>query len=345
MTAKKDSVINVKAKKNIPDKNCYDVFTKTLKGKYTEVKQSQDEGYRNYRENWGKIPKSEQDFPSVPYQVDIDVVDACNLQCYYCFDRTRRRTGKSMSEATIKSLLEQIKIHPVYALNLGFCTEPLLRFDLVKQIFDKARTECSVSDLFIHTNGLLLTKEVATYLIDTEIDLICLSFDAGTKETYKQITKSDAFERVVANIKRLKDIRDASGKMLPKIRISMVVLKENMHEKNLFYEKWKNVADKIELQNYRNVCKTVNRPLQDFSGKMICPWPFTRMSIWPDGTIGVCPFTGSLAEDLALPYNINVDDIREVWRSPELRSIRAKMFQKCVKTCLSCQGDFEPIRH
>ena len=111
-----------------------------------------------------------------------------------------------------------------------------------------------------------------------------------------------------------------------------------MNEKDLFYELWEHIADKIELQKYRDVGKSENKILKE--QLRFCPWPFMRMSIWPDGTIGACPTNWSIAEDISLPYNIQSDDIRDVWQSQEIQSIRAQIFNKRIKTCCNCQNDY-----
>ena len=138
--------------------------TETLKVAQIEDSNFFDKQYEKYRKKWGKSPVSEHDFPHVPFQIDIDVHDLCNLKCYHCFARSVKRFGEKISAATISSVLEQVKKHPIYALNIEFCSEPTLEIDLVKNIFNKIRTDCSVPDLFIHTNGLLLNRDIAAFL-------------------------------------------------------------------------------------------------------------------------------------------------------------------------------------
>jgi sulfatase maturation enzyme AslB (radical SAM superfamily) len=321
---------------------CYDYLISAKDNDFREY-YGRTKEYEEYRKNWGKYPVSIDDFPRVPYQIDVDLADACNLQCTYCFDRTRQRTGKVMNEATLNALIEQIRIHPIFSLSLGFCAEPLLRFDHVKRLFDVARPVCGVHDLIIHTNGLLLNKEVAAYLTDIEATLICISIDATDKETYKKLCKSDQYEQLIDNVTFLKEYRDRAGKRLPMIRTSMVLVPDNLNKEDIFTGIWENIADKIEFQRYRNVCGTMTAVTEEKPTRTVCPWPFMRMSVWPDGTLGVCPFTGSLNTDIALPFNIGTSDIAAVWSSPRLQSIRSRLFKGINGTCLSCVADFERL--
>ena len=59
--------------------------------------------------------------------------------------------------------------------------------------------EKGVGYISMTTNGLLLDKEMTQRILQSRLDSLSISIDAGTKETYKEVRGGD-FDKLVKNV-------------------------------------------------------------------------------------------------------------------------------------------------
>jgi hypothetical protein len=115
-----------------------------------------------------------------------------------------------MDFVLLEKILLDSKESGVEEIGLFYLGESLLYPRLVDAI-------CLAKDIgfkyvFLTTNGRLLNADRAQMIIDAGLDSIKFSFNAGSREQYKEITGLDDFEKVVENIKTAYKVRNESGK-------------------------------------------------------------------------------------------------------------------------------------
>lgn len=113
------------------------------------------EGFRlNFRANLMARPKA----------VCLSVTRACNLRCRYCYVQNRPDIeGGSMSVETAE---KGIKLcHPKGTSISFFGGEPLLRFDMIREVVERAERMCEKPRFHVTTNGILLDDEKAQFLL------------------------------------------------------------------------------------------------------------------------------------------------------------------------------------
>ncbi len=81
----------------------------------------------------------------------------------------------------------------------------------------------------INTNFTVIDDERLRKLLDSNIKIINISLDAGTKETYKKI-RGFSFDVVVGNIGRLINGRRDRGQTFPHVYMNMTMMKSNIEE-------------------------------------------------------------------------------------------------------------------
>jgi radical SAM protein with 4Fe4S-binding SPASM domain len=59
---------------------------------------------------------------------------------------------------------------------------------------------------------------------------LCLSIDGATAETYERVRVRSRFGRVVGNIEGLVAAKQRLGRVTPRLRLVMVVMRQNLHE-------------------------------------------------------------------------------------------------------------------
>ena len=147
-------------------------------------------------------------------KITLSLTHYCNLSCRYCY--SGRAVKKDMSFTTAKKIVDfAVDITPPEQ-TIEFCFfggEPLLRFDLIKQITDYIREqerEASSVRLSITTNGTILTRSILDFLRKEHVDL-CISIDgpAHVHDLNRCYGNGQgSFTKVVKNLRKVKEQLD-----------------------------------------------------------------------------------------------------------------------------------------
>lgn len=167
--------------------------------------------------------------PARPIHLQIEPTDNCNLNCLMCGRAEVIQQPRMMSLAEFQSIVDQVQPKKITLSGYG---EPLLNRDLPQMIaYAKARG-ASVNTT---TNMTLVRSEAqARELVRSGLDLINVSLDAATPETYRALRGQDFFERIVDGIRLLQRVKAQTGSLTPHVRISFVISKLNLHELSAF---------------------------------------------------------------------------------------------------------------
>ena len=147
----------------------------------------------------------------------LGVTERCNLNCSYCcyggkFKEHRSHSNRSMSfeiaQKAIDSYLgNEVIGDGIYPISF-YGGEPLLEFDLVRQIVEYAEVRSKSLGKQIHfsvtTNGTLLREQIIDYLVEHHF-IILVSFD-GPKQMHDRYRVfaggAGSFDTVYGNLKR-----------------------------------------------------------------------------------------------------------------------------------------------
>jgi len=105
--------------------------------------------------------------------------------------------------------------------------EPLLHPHLLDMVKQAKRAECSINTT---TNGTLFTPARCEAIVHSGLDLIKISLDGATPETYQRIRGEDQFLRVIDGINILTETKKRFNSQTPYIRLNYVVSKYNAGE-------------------------------------------------------------------------------------------------------------------
>src|SRR3954452_11471416 len=193
--------------------------------------------------------------PGLPEIVQIESTNICNAKCVFCpRDDMHRRQGV-MSFELFRKIVDEcadLGITHVRVHNYG---EPFMDRLLV----DKVRYAKSkgIKEVGMISNGSLITENVARAMVDTWLDAINISVDAAGKEVFDATRLGLNYDKVIANIERLLEIRKELGKTRPKLILSFV-RQNNSLDEQAFIEHWRKVADKIHITDLHNWAGTLN---------------------------------------------------------------------------------------
>ena len=152
----------------------------------------------------------------------LHIAHTCNLNCSYCFASQGKYHGDRavMSYEVGKQALDFLVANSGTRRNLEvdfFGGEPLMNFDVVKQLVAYARSiekEHNKNFRFtLTTNGLLIDDDVIDFA-NREMSNVVLSLD-GRKEVHDRFrvdyAGNGSWERIVPKFKKLVDARDGKG--------------------------------------------------------------------------------------------------------------------------------------
>lgn len=142
-----------------------------------------------------------------PTSVKVELTASCNLKCTFCATPMSLREKGHMDFNLFKSLAQEIRDLGIEELGLFYLGESLLYPHIVEAV-EFAKREVGFPYVFLTTNGVLANRGLVARLFYAGLDSLKFSLNWGSGEQMREITKVDAFDRVVKNIQAARTERD-----------------------------------------------------------------------------------------------------------------------------------------
>ena len=146
------------------------------------------------------------------YTLSLEVVNKCNLNCTYCYLGEKKNSYMSMDTAqkAVEIGIHEAKKQYDKTLIVYFIGgEPLLAFDIIKEIVFYVKARCTKNCLnyifSITTNGVLITKDIVNFFIENKFQ-IKISLDGEMKIhdlNRKDYSGKGSFNVIVDNLNLL----------------------------------------------------------------------------------------------------------------------------------------------
>jgi MoaA/NifB/PqqE/SkfB family radical SAM enzyme len=169
-------------------------------------------------------------------RVYIEPTNHCNLDCVTCIRHSWDEPQGEMTASTFSRILRGIKDLPARpSVFLGGLGEPLSHphiVDMVKEL----KSIGSYVELI--TNGTLLKKDLSKQLIDAGLDMLWVSLDGATPESYKDVRLGAALPEVISNLQQFRRDRYTKQEELggldmllkPQLGVAFVAMKRNIKD-------------------------------------------------------------------------------------------------------------------
>ena len=171
-----------------------------------------------------------------PLKIEMDITNQCNIRCVMCpfsDPAIGGRKRKDLSKETFLRWADEM-FSWAAAVGLLFGTEPTLNPNLLS--FVSVAKECRVPKVYFSTNAMKLTPALSGALIEAGLDELNVSFDAGTQVTFERIRRGAKWNMVVGNLKSLRDQKAERNLSRPRLHMSFVMMRSNIHELPQFVE-------------------------------------------------------------------------------------------------------------
>lgn len=162
---------------------------------------------------------------SFPYTVAFPLTDVCNARCAFCAYIPERVIGRSTGIREFEQL-DWLKFVSSLNLNCGL-GEPLIHPDFA-EILAFLRRIAPHLRMSLISNASKLTPKSVDAMVGY-LGYLKASINATRKETYERTMKI-SWDDTITGLKRLRDRKEELGSVLPRVRLSFVLHRENLDE-------------------------------------------------------------------------------------------------------------------
>ncbi len=287
---------------------------------------------------YGFVKPEHADFPPI---VVIAVTNVCDMACIHCAHPVIKKApgykGTFMDPAIHTKIIEETRPFKdqLWVFRYAADGESLLHPHFLD--FIEETKAAGIGPVDLTTNAMSLTEDKMRRLLLAPIDVIDVSLDANTKETYESIRIKGKFDQVVANLRRLIELRNELGSPT-KIMTSIIEQKEALDEVEAFKEHWGPYVDEILVRGLNTDLGIVNVSEVYFEDveRWPCPQFWKRVTINHHGEVRFC------VEDWynsGVVGNVRDQTIQEIWQSPVYERFRELHASGCwneMKMCKPC---------
>ena len=296
----------------------------------------------------------EHDMAALPFPsaIQLQTINACQAACIMCPYSTYSKifARGRMDDALFEKVIAEIAGHPeVRALVPMLQNEPLLDKKLFDRIARFRQLTGGRVQVELVTNGAFLTEQVVEQIRAVKLDVLDISLDALTKETYERIRVGLDFDQVIAGVERViaADLPDTS------VFVRLVRQRENMHEIRAFARRWRQRGVAVFIYSAHDRAGSVGgfderirvperelpvlqrlerRASRAWLGH--CPLPFASTNILHDGDMLMCVHDWGRKVVLG---NVRDSTISELWNGDRMREIRRLVSERRYTEVAACR--------
>lgn len=257
--------------------------------------------YLEYRGLFTKAQKGKFE-GTFPLSLEIEASYYCNLKCPLCprVPGANEKSNKHMSMELFYRIIQEAKSKGLKALMLDHEAESLMNPRLLEML--KIARDAGILDLWLHTNANLLKPEISEQLIDFGITKINFSIDAATEETYRVVREGGDFNKCVNNVLAFLEAKNRKNATHVRTRVSFVVSDTNRHERESFFQFWKDVPglnlitfqDAIDFSRFESPDEDSNLTIEELDRvysdhpPFFCSQPWESPVVDTDGNVAPC---------------------------------------------------------
>ncbi len=144
--------------------------------------------------------------PPCPKSVKIELTARCDFKCFFCATSYRLRRRGDMDPNVLFGLLKEMREAGVEEIGMFYLGESFL-YKLLPEAIGFAH-DLGYPYIFLTTNGRLATPDRVRACMAARLNSLKFSFNWADPDHCKEITRVDAFDTVVENIRQARRVRD-----------------------------------------------------------------------------------------------------------------------------------------
>jgi len=286
------------------------------------------------------------EFPPI---IIVAVTNVCDMACIHCAHPVIKKDpgyrATFMTPEIHARVIEQVRDHceDLWVFRYAADGESLLNPDFLDML--EETVSAGIGPVDLTTNAMSLTEEKMRRLLEAPIDVIDVSLDANSRETFEKIRIRGKFDVVTKNLERLVELRDTLGSPT-RIMTSIIAQKEARDEVEAFEEHWGAIVDEVLVRGLNTDLGIVNASETYFDEALErwpCPQFWKRVTINQHGDVRFC------VEDWrnnGVVGNVEKTTIQEIWQSElyaRFRELHSTGGWGKMNMCKNCQ-DWQHMR-
>ncbi len=307
---------------------------------------------KRHYDDWANSMEVANIEPPMPDNMLMDLTNACNHACVFCGNPFQGRKTSRISNELAYRILDEAYDSGVREVGFYNAGDPFMHKQLPD--FTSYAKSLGYSYIYISTNGALASPERLRNVINSGMDSIKFSINAGSKESYLKIHGKDDWEKVIDNLKYVSSYRKTLNRPL-KLFVTCVVTKQIKDEIKELEKLVSPLVDEVQFFDFHDqigqmtaIEPLMNVGIKDRSQRPtgVCSNPFNRIHITSEGYLALC----------CVDYNnyVAVEDLKtkslqDAWYSPLFKEIRAKHLDGdldgtlCAKCWFRSNEVYKPI--
>lgn len=319
------------------------------------------------------LNKLHQRFPSLlrrPYKIELEHTTICNKKCIFCERTHWHEKSTSISFEQFRRIIDPLP--RLKWINITGEGSSFLNRDFVKMIEYARGRHLNVN--FVDEFDFF-EEDMARKVIDLGINSIYVSFDGATKETYEKVKKGCSYDKALANIRRLLQLKVDMQSPFPVIHFRYIITTLNYDEMpdfielisalpnrgalarvefvglltfpgiEQYYIPMDRIPEEIIRRTYENVLKhKINLHFSHESGKSssmtkCCAWAEPYVLIGGE-LISCCAIIMSNRRQLLREHrfgNVYEKPVSAIWNSRKYRDFRRMVVSAAGQVPISCK--------
>lgn len=280
------------------------------------------------------------------YCVKVDPTNICDSGCEYCPHVVSREPRGKMRLSDFKTIIDKNKDFAYLAI-MQFSGEPLLNEDIYEMISYAHSAKVAT---YMSTNLQHLKPGDAAKLVSGGLDLLTVSIDGVSDDTYNRYRRNGELSVVLDNIRVLAKTKKTLSSRWPIINLQYLVMEHNEHQIDEAGKLARSLGvDSFELKPVGVTCdmlrllpkdpRYVRRVYKKKAGlRRSCWWLWSAAVILWDGRVMPCCSPFYKPSDGNVPGNMIRQAPDEIRNSLTCRQLRLTYPAKNCEDCLIPYG-------
>ncbi len=280
--------------------------------------------------------------PYAPLKLHLEPTSNCNLRCVMC-PQSMGATGPNgyMEMGLYRQIVEEAGQF-VREINLFFRGEPLLHPNIGEMVRIARAAGIAVH---INTNATLLRGKMIERLLDSGLDKLTISFDAGEKELYEQMRRGATFEKTLENTLHFLKAKAARRTIRPYFTIQVIRFFDPAAPGPTVPPDFVRLFDGLPVDEFDPIWAHgwagTMRDSERFQAAPYghnyypCNWLWKSLAICWNGQVATCCGDFGPAEVFG---DLNSQSLRDVWNGPHMVRIRTLQREGKLDRLPLCRG-------
>ena len=280
--------------------------------------------------------------PYMPLKLHLEPTSHCNLRCVMCPQSMGATKGNGyMDMGLYRKIIGEAKEF-VLEINLFFRGEPLLHPQIVDMV--RIARESGIA-VHLNTNATLLRGELIERLLDSGLDKLTVSFDAGEKEAYEKMRRGAKFEKTLENVQAFLRAKSSRGVTYPYTTIQVIRFYDRNASGPTVPKDFVRLFDGLPVDEFDPIWAHgwagTMKDSENFQcapyghNYYPCNWLWKSLAICWDGKVATC--CGDFGPNEVFG-DLNTESLRDIWNGQQMVSIRRLQREKKLDELPLCRG-------